>query len=88
MRPDAAASLAVFLKLIAMPALAIGLALVFGLSGVNIAVVACCASVPAASNAYVLAKQMGGDAPLLAQILTLQMMLAALTMPIVISIVR
>jgi malonate transporter and related proteins len=88
MRPDAAASLAVFLKLIAMPALAIGLALVFGLNGVNLAVVACCASVPAASNAYVLAKQMGGDAPLLAQILTLQMMLAALTMPIVISIVR
>jgi malonate transporter and related proteins len=88
MRPDTAASLAVFLKLIAMPALAIGLALVFGLSGVNLAVVACCASVPAASNAYVLAKQMGGDAPLLAQILTLQMMLAALTMPIVISIVR
>jgi malonate transporter len=88
MRPDAAASLAVFLKLIAMPALAIGLALLFGLGGVNLAVVACCASVPAASNAYVLAKQMGGDAPLLAQILTLQMMLAALTMPIVISIVR
>jgi malonate transporter and related proteins len=88
MRPDAAASLAVFLKLIAMPALAIGLALAFGLSGVNLAVVACCASVPAASNAYVLAKQMGGDAPLLAQVLTLQMMLAALTMPIVLSIVR
>ena len=57
MRPGAAASLAVFLKLIAMPALAIGLALLFGLSGVNLAVVACCASVPAASNSYILAKQ-------------------------------
>jgi predicted permease len=87
-RPGAAASLAVFLKLIAMPALAIGLALLFGLGGVNLAVVACCASVPAASNSYVLAKQMGGDAPLLAQILTLQTMLAVLTMPIVISMVR
>lgn len=87
-RPGAAASLAVFLKLIAMPALAIGLAILFGLGGVNLAVVACCASVPAASNSYVLAKQMGGDAPLLAQILTLQTMLAVLTMQIVISIVR
>lgn len=87
-RPGPVASLAVLLKLIAMPALAIGLALLFGLGGVNLAVVACCASVPAASNSYVLAKQMGGDAPLLAQILTLQTMLAALTMPIVISIVR
>lgn len=87
-RPGPAASLAVFLKLVAMPALAIGLATLFGLDGVNLAVVACCASVPAASNAYVLAKQMGGDAPLLAQILTLQTMLAVLTMPVVISLVR
>ncbi|MDQ8726246.1 AEC family transporter [Bradyrhizobium sp. LHD-71] len=87
-RPGIAASFTVFLKLIAMPAIAIGYALLFGLSGVNLAVVACCASVPAASNAYVLAKQLGGDAPLLAQILTLQTILAVLTMPIVISLAR
>ncbi len=35
---------------------------------------------PAASSAYVLARQMGGDAPLLAQIITLQTILAAFTM--------
>jgi malonate transporter and related proteins len=29
-------------------------------------------NVPTASSAYVLARQMGGDAPLLAQIITLQ----------------
>ncbi len=87
-RPGVVAWLAVFLKLVVMPALAVGLGLLFGLSGVNLAVVACCASVPAASNAYILAKQMGGDAPLVAQILTLQTIVAVLTMPIAISLAR
>jgi predicted permease len=84
-RPSLAASVAVFLKLIAMPMLAIALALWFGLSGSNLAIVAACSAVPASSSAYVLARQMGGDAPLLAQIITLQTILAAVTMPIVIA---
>jgi predicted permease len=50
-------------------------------------VVACCASVPAASNAYILARQMGGDAPLIAQILTVETVLAIVTMPIAIALV-
>jgi malonate transporter and related proteins len=86
-RPSLAASVAVFLKLIGMPALAIALALWFGLSGSNLAIVAACSAVPASSSAYVLARQMGGDAPLLAQIITLQTILAAITMPIVIALV-
>ena len=86
-RPNAAAALTVFLKLILMPVVAVGLALLFGLSGANIAVVACCSAVPTSSSAYVLARQMGGDAPLLAQIITLQTILAAITMPIAIALV-
>lgn len=86
-RPNAAAGLTVFLKLILMPVVAVGLALLFGLSGANIVVVACCSAVPTSSSAYVLARQMGGDAPLLAQIITLQTILAAITMPIAIAIV-
>jgi malonate transporter len=85
-RPSLAASVAVFLKLVLMPALAIALALWFGLSGANLAIVAACSAVPASSSAYVLARQMGGDAPLLAQIITLQTILAALTMPVVIAL--
>jgi predicted permease len=46
-----------------------------------------CSAVPTASSAYVLARQMGGDAPLLAQIITLQTILAAVTMPIAIALV-
>jgi malonate transporter and related proteins len=85
-RPSAAAALAVFLKLILMPAVAVGLALLFGLSGTNLAVVVCCTAVPTSSSGYVLARQMGGDAPLLAQIITLQTIFAALTMPVVIAL--
>jgi predicted permease len=86
-RPSLAASVAVFLKLVLMPVLAVALALWFGLSGSNLAIVTACAAVPASSSAYVLARQMGGDAPLLAQIITLQTILAALTMPIAIALV-
>ena len=86
-RPSLAASVAVVLKLILMPVLAVTLALVFGVSGSNLAIVSACAAVPASSSAYVLARQMGGDAPLLAQIITLQTILAALTMPIAIALV-
>ena len=85
-RPSLAASVAVFLKLVGMPVLAIALALWFGLSGSNLSIVAACSAVPASSSAYVLARQMGGDAPLLAQIITLQTILAAITMPIAIAL--
>jgi len=86
-RPSLAASVAVFLKLVLMPVFCIALALWFGISGSSLVIVAVCAAVPTSSSAYVLARQMGGDAPLLAQIITLQTILAALTMPIVIALV-
>ena len=86
-RPSAAAGLGVFLKLFLMPVLAVALALWFGLSGQNLVIVTACSAVPASSSAYVLARQMGGDAPLLAQIITLQTILAAITMPISIALV-
>lgn len=85
-RPKPAALITVVLKLLVMPLFAIALGHGFGLSGLNLAVVACCAAVPCASNSYVLARQMGGDAPLLAQILTLQTALAVLTMPLFITL--
>jgi malonate transporter len=86
-RPSLAASVTVFLKLVLMPVIAVALALQFGITGSNLAVVTICAAVPTASSAYVLARQMGGDAPLLAQIITLQTILAAVTMPIAIALV-
>ena len=67
--------------------IAVALALLFGLTGSNLAIVTVCSAVPTSSSAYVLARQMGGDAPLLAQIITLQTILAAVTMPIAIALV-
>jgi malonate transporter and related proteins len=87
LRPRVSAAVGVFLKLILMPVLGIALALWFGLSGTNLVIVAACSAVPASSSSYVLARQMGGDAPLLAQIITLQTILAAITMPLFIALV-
>jgi predicted permease len=87
LRPSLGVSLGVAFKLVLMPALALMLALWFGLSGTSLAIVAVCAAVPTSPSAYVLARQMGGDAPLLAQIITLQTILAAITMPIAIALV-
>ena len=85
-RPSLAAGVAVFLKLILMPVLAMALALWFGLTGSSLAIVTACSAVPTSSSAYVLARQMNGDAPLLAQIITLQTILAAVTMPVAIAL--
>ena len=87
LRPNVAAAIGVFLKLILMPVLGIALALWFGLSGQNLVIVTACSAIPASSSAYVLARQMGGDAPLLAQIITLQTILAAITTPVAIALV-
>lgn len=74
---------ATLLKLLAMPLL-MGLALtVLGVTGDAFAVAMLCAAVPTGSGAYVLARQMGGDAPMVANILTLQVIAAAITIPLV-----
>ena len=77
--------LATALKLLVMPVfMAIWLKLL-GVSGQAAAVAILCGAVPTGSGAYVLAKQMGGDAPMVASILTLQVICAAVTIPLVLS---
>ena len=87
LKPSVAAAAGVVLKLLGMPALATALASWFGVSGASLVVVVACTAVPTSPSAYVLARQMGGDAPLLAQIITLQTILAAITMPLFIALV-
>jgi predicted permease len=86
LRPSVGAAIGIVFKLILMPLLALGLALWFGLTGTSLAIIAVCSAVPTSPSAYVLARQMGGDAPLLAQIITLQTILAAVTMPVAIAL--
>lgn len=86
-RPRAATWFTCLIKLAILPALAVAIGLSLGLREVDLLIVAVGAAVPSAPNGYVLARQMGGDAPLLAEILTLQTLLAAITMPLVIAAV-
>ncbi|MFS8038489.1 AEC family transporter [Xanthobacter sp. AM11] len=85
-RPRAIVFAALGLKLLVKPAIALALSLALGLTGTELVVVAITAAVPSAPNGYVLARQMGGDAPLLAEILTLQILGAAVTLPLVVTL--
>lgn len=71
-------------KLLIMPGLVFLWAQVFGLTGVSFAVAIICASVPTAMNGYLLAKQMGGDAPLQAATTTLQTVVSFVTIPLLV----
>jgi malonate transporter and related proteins len=84
-RPKATHCVAIVLKLILMPLMAVALARAFGVEGLDLSVAVVAASVPTASASYVLARQLGGNAPLMAEILTLQTLVAALTMPLVMA---
>jgi malonate transporter and related proteins len=85
-RPGLPHILAAGLKLVLMPVMAGTLADLVGVAGDDMTVTIIAASVPSASAAYVLARQMGGNAGLMAEILTLQTLLALLSMPLLISL--
>jgi predicted permease len=74
------------LKLVLMPVMAMTYGGFVGVTGDDMTVTIVAASVPSASAAYVLARQMGGNAGLMAEILTLQTLLALVSMPLLISV--
>ena len=76
------------LKLLIVPVLAGLTARALGVSGADLLIVLICSTVPTASGSYVLARQMGGDAPLMAAIITGQTLIAIVTMPVMISLLR
>jgi malonate transporter len=79
------AMLPVLLKLIFMPLVMTGAAYALGMRGEPLLTIAMGASVPTAMNGYVLAKQMGGDAPLYAAVATLQTIASFFTIPMVLA---
>ncbi len=70
------------LKLAAMPAAAFALCLLLSVTGPQAAVAVMFSALPSAGSSYVLASQMGGDATLMASILTVQTVLSFLTLPL------
>ena len=83
LRPQANVILATALKLLIFPLVITGIALLFGIEGDTLIMLALSAAVPTAMNGYLLAKQMGGDAPLYAATATVQTVAAVLTIPLV-----
>ncbi len=69
-------------KLIVMPPLMWGLCVLFGGDHLAQGVAMLCGAAPGAAAAYLLARQMGGDAPLMAGIIALTTVGSALMMPV------
>jgi predicted permease len=85
-RPEAVHLVALTAKLFVLPLVAISLAGLFGIAGSDLAVTVIAASVPTSSGAYAFAKQMGGDAPLMAEIITIQTIVSLATMPLMMAL--
>ena len=74
--------IALVAKLIAMPLLAVVYGSIFSVTGTAFSVTIVAMSVPTASASYILARQLGGNASLMAEILTLQTLFAMITIPL------
>jgi hypothetical protein len=70
------------LKLLVMPLFMLLTTTLLGVDGLPQAVAVISGGVPSAAGGYIQARQMGGDAPMFAAILTLQVLVSALTLPL------
>ena len=69
-------------KLVAMPAITLGLCLALRLDPLPASIATVFMAQPTATTAYVMARMMGGDAPLMAAMTTLQHVVAVVTLPL------
>ena len=69
-------------RLLGLPAFAIGFGLLLGLTGTPLIVVLICAATPTATSSYILARELGGDAPLAANLIAVETVIAMITMPL------
>ncbi|MAZ82339.1 MAG: transporter [Hoeflea sp.] len=86
LKPEKVVVLASVLKLLLMPALMVGLALLFGLEGEVVVLLAICGAVPTAMNGFLLARQMGGNAHIYAAVATVQTAASFFTIPAVLAV--
>ena len=68
-------------RLLGLPALAVGFCVLLGVTGMPLVVALICAATPTATSSYILAKELGGDAPLAANLIAVETVLAMVTMP-------
>jgi malonate transporter len=75
-------------KLLAMPAAALGIAHGLGLPPMPAQILVLFAAVPSASACYILAARMGGDGPYVARLVTTTTIASAATLPLWLALVR
>ncbi|GLO16191.1 transporter [Pseudomonas putida] len=78
----------VVLKLLLLPVVTLALIMGLGVSGTAANVALLYACVPCAGNAYILARQMGGDAPAMASMITWTTLVSTLTITLIVSMVE
>jgi predicted permease len=88
LKPSPVVGVAVAGKLILVPLIMFGFAVLFGVTGDALVILMISAGVPTAMNGYVLAKKMGGDAELYASIATVQTAVSFFTLPLIILLAR
>jgi len=71
----------VFIRLVGMPAIVIGMSWLIGLEGLPRTIAIIAGAVPTAASAYVMARKMGGNAELMSNIVTFQIIAASFTLP-------
>ncbi|WP_029006905.1 AEC family transporter [Azospirillum halopraeferens] len=72
-------------KLLLVPAITAAAGLALGVHGLALTVAVLFNALPCSASAYALARQMGGDHGLIAAVITVQTLLAALTLPLVLA---
>jgi malonate transporter len=77
-----AVGIACVLKLMVYPVVLFGLSRLWGLGPLETKVLVLWGTMPTASASYILARQMGGDAPMAAAIVTASTILAFVTVPL------
>ena len=73
------------LKLVVMPVATWGFCRLLGVEDVTAATAVLFTAAPVSASSYVLARQLGGDAPLMAALITVSTIVAALTMPLALA---
>ena len=74
------------LKLIAMPALTAVMLWAFGVEGLTAAIALLFMASPTATSSYILARQLGGDATLMAGVITLQTAVSMVSLPVILTL--
>ena len=75
-------------KLLVLPILAWGACILFQIDTETAKIALLYSAVPTATSSFILARQMGGDAETMAQLITFQTLLAAFTLPIFLAIAQ